>query len=306
MIGERLEEARKRKGISVREAAEATKIRGEYLISMEDNTFDIALPNVYIRGFLKNYARFLNLDPDKILTDFDAQQLGRSQAVAPPPSGQEGQQRSYGHMELQQEEEEGSEEAQTSEASGFHYTDSSGIPQSAQKHPAPSRSQDKAHTLEHDSWSDSKTLYLKVGVVFGGLVVLAVTLILLIRLVTSDSPPEINPELADSQKQTEQASSEETQATTRSDSNTASSSTSSEPQEHMITLRAADTVTVIVEQTIDRERIFSGTLNAGESVTRERLGPVSIRFTNGSALTVESAGQTYQPNQTGVGRTVID
>ena len=32
-IGERLEEARKRKGISIREASEATKIRSEYPVS---------------------------------------------------------------------------------------------------------------------------------------------------------------------------------------------------------------------------------------------------------------------------------
>ena len=30
-IGERLEEARKKRGLSLREAAEATKIRGDYL-----------------------------------------------------------------------------------------------------------------------------------------------------------------------------------------------------------------------------------------------------------------------------------
>ena len=32
-IGEKLEEARKRKGVSVREAAETTKIRGDYLLT---------------------------------------------------------------------------------------------------------------------------------------------------------------------------------------------------------------------------------------------------------------------------------
>ena len=82
MIGERLEEARKRKGLSIREAAEATKIRGDFLLEMEDNSFDIPLPQIYIRGFLKNYARFLKLDPNKILTDYDAQMLGRRNQVA--------------------------------------------------------------------------------------------------------------------------------------------------------------------------------------------------------------------------------
>ena len=58
-IGERLEEARKRKGISIREAAESTKIRGDYLQKFEANSFAIALPPLYIRGFVRSYARFL-------------------------------------------------------------------------------------------------------------------------------------------------------------------------------------------------------------------------------------------------------
>jgi len=71
-IGERLEEARKRKGISVREAAESTKIRGDYLQKFEANSFDVDLPPLYVRGFLRSYARYLDLDPDRVVSDFDA------------------------------------------------------------------------------------------------------------------------------------------------------------------------------------------------------------------------------------------
>ena len=60
-IGERLEEARKRKGISIREAAEATKIRGDYLQKFESNQFDLNLAEIYVRGFLRGYAQFLKL-----------------------------------------------------------------------------------------------------------------------------------------------------------------------------------------------------------------------------------------------------
>lgn len=71
-IGERLEEARKRKGVSVREAAELTKIRGDYLQKFEANSFDIDLPPLYIRGFIRTYARFLELDPERLVSDVDA------------------------------------------------------------------------------------------------------------------------------------------------------------------------------------------------------------------------------------------
>ncbi len=71
-IGERLEEARKRKGISVREAAEATKIRSDYLQKFEANAFDLDLPSLYIRGFVRNYARFLELDQERFIAEYDS------------------------------------------------------------------------------------------------------------------------------------------------------------------------------------------------------------------------------------------
>lgn len=71
-IGERLEEARKRKGISIREAAETTKIRSDYLQKFEANSFDVDLPPLYLKGFLRSYARFLELDPERLLSEFQA------------------------------------------------------------------------------------------------------------------------------------------------------------------------------------------------------------------------------------------
>lgn len=71
-IGERLEEARKRKGISIREAAETTKIRGDYLQKFEANSFDIDLPPLYLRGFIRTYAKFLELDAERLVGDLDA------------------------------------------------------------------------------------------------------------------------------------------------------------------------------------------------------------------------------------------
>ena len=80
-IGERLEDARKKKGISIREAAEATKIRGEYLQKFEGNQFDIGLSEIYVRGFLKSYAFFLKMPADRILNDYAS--LGRGESKRP-------------------------------------------------------------------------------------------------------------------------------------------------------------------------------------------------------------------------------
>lgn len=79
-LGERLEEARKRKGISIREAAEATKIRGDYLQKFEANSFELDLPPLYVRGFVRAYARYLELDAARFLSEYDALLAGEGRA----------------------------------------------------------------------------------------------------------------------------------------------------------------------------------------------------------------------------------
>lgn len=95
-IGERLEEARKRKGVSVREASEATKIRSDYLHKLESNGFDLNLPEIYVRGFLRNYAVYLKLNPEKLLADYKLQPSGEARS-----SRRDGRE-IYGRMDLEQ------------------------------------------------------------------------------------------------------------------------------------------------------------------------------------------------------------
>ncbi len=92
-IGERLEDARKQKGISIREAAESTKIRGEYLQKFESNHFDLGLSKIYVRGFLRTYSHFLKLPADRILNDYSA--LGNDEPRARQPSRE-----IYGRMDV--------------------------------------------------------------------------------------------------------------------------------------------------------------------------------------------------------------
>src|SRR3954466_6645066 len=92
-IGERLEEARKKKGISIREAAEATKIRGDYLQKFESNHFDIGLTEIYTRGFLRTYSNFLRFPADRILSDYAG--LGRDEVRPRQPNREV-----YGRMDI--------------------------------------------------------------------------------------------------------------------------------------------------------------------------------------------------------------
>ncbi|MDR2430360.1 MAG: helix-turn-helix domain-containing protein [Puniceicoccales bacterium] len=92
-IGEKLSEKRQRSGILLREAAENTKIRGEFLEFLENNQFDrIPLADVYRRGFLKIYARFLQLDSERLLNDYNAQMSGNAPAR---PGGVNASRRGY-------------------------------------------------------------------------------------------------------------------------------------------------------------------------------------------------------------------
>src|SRR5688500_3482324 len=92
-IGERLEEGRKKKGISIREAAEATKIRGDYLQKFEGNHFDIGLTEIYTRGFLRTYSNYLKLPADRIINDYAA--LGRGDVRPRQPAREV-----YGRMDI--------------------------------------------------------------------------------------------------------------------------------------------------------------------------------------------------------------
>jgi cytoskeletal protein RodZ len=66
-LAERLAVARERKGVDLRRAGRDTKIPARHLAALERGDF-VALPGaVYTRGFLHNYAEYLNLDPDDLI-----------------------------------------------------------------------------------------------------------------------------------------------------------------------------------------------------------------------------------------------
>ena len=66
-LGERLVAAREARGIDLLRAERETKIRRTYLAALERGDY-AALPGaVYVRGFLRNYAAYLGLDPEETI-----------------------------------------------------------------------------------------------------------------------------------------------------------------------------------------------------------------------------------------------
>lgn len=69
-LPERLAAARERKGVDLYRAERDTKIRARYLAALERGD-DRDLPGtVYTKGFLRNYAIYLGLDPDEVLAQW--------------------------------------------------------------------------------------------------------------------------------------------------------------------------------------------------------------------------------------------
>src|SRR5690348_6613171 len=69
-LPERLLEARKRKGVDLYRAERETKIRGRYLAALERGDYRDLPGGVYTKGFLRNYALYLGLDPDEVLSQW--------------------------------------------------------------------------------------------------------------------------------------------------------------------------------------------------------------------------------------------
>jgi cytoskeletal protein RodZ len=66
-LPERLLAARERKGVDLYRAERDTKIRAHYLAALERGEYRELPGQVYTKGFLRNYALYLGLDPDEVL-----------------------------------------------------------------------------------------------------------------------------------------------------------------------------------------------------------------------------------------------
>ncbi|RMF79370.1 MAG: DUF4115 domain-containing protein [Chloroflexi bacterium] len=77
-LGRFLRESREAKELTLDDAEQALRIRAHILQSFEEGNFDIpdAVP-VQIRGFIRNYARYLDLDEERILEYYEATFVGK-------------------------------------------------------------------------------------------------------------------------------------------------------------------------------------------------------------------------------------
>ena len=266
----KIEEERKRKGISLREAAEATKIRGDFLSSIEQNKFDFDLPDIYKRGFLKNYARYLRLDEDKIIADFNSQQLSNSRL------GKKAGNEWFGSMEIKRDE----------EASDDHYgnsEDSSSFGRIRAKSPA----REEEIQAEQSSEESDQAFYIKIGLVFIGFLAVVFIVFGLIWSILSGSKEGdtviAQPDIRETAQPIEQTLNSLQRAP----------------------LIASGNVYVLVKQQNDDLELFRKTMGDGESQVLKKQGSVDILFTAGEFLTVEHNGERLRPSSSGTAKITI-
>ncbi|MCW2926539.1 MAG: hypothetical protein JWM86_507 [Thermoleophilia bacterium] len=92
-LGNNLREARQRRRIDLVIAEQDTKIRSKYLAALETEEFDVLPGPVFVRGFLRTYARYLGLDPQLFVDEYN-ERFGRfeeaEEHVASPALGRPG------------------------------------------------------------------------------------------------------------------------------------------------------------------------------------------------------------------------
>jgi len=80
-VGELLQSARIKQGLSIEDVSKLTHIRKNYLEALENNQYDELPSPVYARGFIKNYAESLKLSSQTFLAvfrrDFAENEQGR-------------------------------------------------------------------------------------------------------------------------------------------------------------------------------------------------------------------------------------
>ncbi len=73
-FGAWLRSQREMRSISLREVADTSKVSYRYLEALEKEDFDLLPAPVFARGFLRQYARYVGLDPDEVINFFLAAQ----------------------------------------------------------------------------------------------------------------------------------------------------------------------------------------------------------------------------------------
>ena len=311
-LGARLEEARKRKGVSLREAGEATKIRTEYLARFEEGDFDIPLPGIYQRGFAKIYANYLGEDAEEVVGEVQALlHQGRS----PGSSSSEDARVSFGHLDLGTRRNKELTAAQRRRSRSLPPSpgpDDAGAEADEEAMPAAGGPRlrlpqwarlggrsDAADWEEEEEWDrpagPDRGFYLKVVAIIGSVTVAIILLFALVKVFTG-APAESGG------TETAVVATDDSPAATTPEPPAAPAAAGG-----TLTLRATSGPTwVRVNDAASGEVLLRTSLEPGASETVEVGGEALILFTQGENLEVERGGEILAPSRSGPGKIRIE
>ncbi|HEX2030377.1 MAG TPA: helix-turn-helix transcriptional regulator [Actinomycetota bacterium] len=81
-IGRALRRARLTQGKTLEEVSRDTRVRTDYLLALERETWGALAGDVYVRGFLRSYSRYLGLNAEKVIQVYER----TSHRPKPPPA----------------------------------------------------------------------------------------------------------------------------------------------------------------------------------------------------------------------------
>src|SRR5512140_1012170 len=83
-VAEQLRQAREAQNLTVYQVAEITKIKTDHVRALDDGNYDPFSAPVYIRGFVRTYAKVLKLDVPQIMAVLDQELAGTDKFREPP------------------------------------------------------------------------------------------------------------------------------------------------------------------------------------------------------------------------------
>jgi len=84
-FGEKMRREREMRGVSLEEISESTKIGTRSLRALEQEDFEKLPGGIFNKGFVRAYSRFLGLDEDQAVADFDTAWKEYQAEKGPPP-----------------------------------------------------------------------------------------------------------------------------------------------------------------------------------------------------------------------------
>ncbi len=277
-IGEKLLEAREKKGVSLRDASETIKIRADFLAHFENDEYDFDLPEIYKRGFIRNYARFLKLDTESILADYTAQRLNTASRTRREGAAND----LFGEIDLQPQN---SIDRKTSAKVA------AAKPVTGNDLPARTVPVGKIDDIANEddinetnmSFED-KMRYLKIGTVAAGVIVAILIIVWLVSMISGgNATVDPTPGQAESPIRTS-----ESRASTLPANAT-----------EIFVLHATGNVYAIVDEPHSGVEHFRGRMTAGQSRQMEVTAPVRIRLTAGENIEFEFRNERIRPSRDG-------